>query len=528
MIIDFLSGPGDGLFDRLRWNGIARANASFCEFEDGRYRSFTYGELLQSLNSVSNGLLELGVGAGDYVGVYVNNRTEFFPIVLGAMRIGAVFVPFSVLYAQDEVVYQLEHARIKVLFIDEAFYPALQSRLHEFPDLKHVIVVGASPEGVPRVTFNDLLLYSSEEPIVPVPDADELALIMYTSGTTDRPKGVMWSHGNLQTMAETFTRSFGWSERDRLLHYFPLYHANGGLGNMLPIVWTGASMFMLGHFSASRFTQQLVEHRITKTNVTATNLRMLLRAEPAETDTTHMVRYMRLGLTASSGDIHAFEKRFNTRLVPAYGVTEACGVMVAFKEDSPPRPGSSGKVLRGYRVRLIDDDGDDVAPGEPGEVLIQGTDRHGITMGYFRDPERTATFFRDGWLHTGDVGRFDEDGYFWFIERRKDMIKRSGFNVAPAEVERVIGSLEGVFEVAVVGIPEVERDEAIVAFVVMDGTSSLSEVQVLERCSRDLARYKVPQMVVFPDTLPKNHVAKIDRKQLREVAREKFSSRVQE
>ena len=271
-------------------------------------------------------------------------------------------------------------------------------------------------------------------------------------------------------------------------------------------------------FSASTFGQTLVDNDATYVPLNSTHVKMILQTPETEFDRAHRVRRMMLGLTLSSEDFLAFEQRFNTTLMGTYGLTESLGIVVIGEASGPRRVASAGRIARGYTIRIVDDNGDDVGPGEPGEALVRSEQRHGATLGYFKDPAKTAEVFQDGWLRTGDVVRIDADGFVWFVERKKDMIKRSGFNVAAAEVERVIRTVAGIADVAVVATPDAMREEAIVAFVVPEPGGSVDVEAVFGTCDRELADYKRPQYVEVVDALPLNFLGKIERKKLRERA----------
>ena len=346
---------------------------------------------------------------------------------------------------------------------------------------------------------------------------------MYTSGTTARPKGVIFTHGNELFASQGIANAFTYTRRERLLHYFPLYHVNGGLALLGPIILHGATMVMQPKFSASQFSRMLVEHGITMAAMNATHVKMLLNQPPSAYDAAHHVYRAQFALPLDLERREAFSGRFGgITLVEAYGLTEGMGICMASPIDAGWKPGSAGLPLPGYGLRLIDDAGREVATGEPGQVLLACHSRHGLTQGYFQDPEASAALLRDGWLYTGDVGVLDEDGYFTFLERAKDMIKRSGFNVAAAEVERVLLSDASVREAAVVGIPDDMREEAIVAFVVAHDGTRIEPDALRATCAAELANYKVPEHIVTLDALPENFLGKVEKKLLREMAREKF------
>jgi crotonobetaine/carnitine-CoA ligase len=299
-----------------------------------------------------------------------------------------------------------------------------------------------------------------------------------------------------------------------------MFHANGGLICLMPAILSGAALVMIPKFSASQFARQLVEYDITYCNMNSTNIKMVLNNEASEYERKHRARRMMLGLTLEAPDWLRWEERFNTRLIPTYGLTESLGICIAQSPFDPSKPGSSGRVMRGFEIKIVDDDGKEAGTGTAGEVVIRPTQRHGVAQGYYRDPAKTRESFRNGWLHSGDRGYFDEDGYFWFTGRNKDMIKRSGYNVAPAEIERVIAAVPGVKECAAVGTPDAIREEAIVAYVIPSSPGAVTEEHVLEACAASLAEYKVPQFVKLVDEFPLNFLGKLERKILRQWALE--------
>jgi crotonobetaine/carnitine-CoA ligase len=515
MRFDYLSGAGACIDDWLRWRGTSDAHRLFAEFEG---TPLTWGAFDEMVEQVARGLVGAGAKRGDHIAIYMHNSLEFLYAMFGIMRIGAVYVPCSTLYPPDELLYQLQHVRARMIFTDPTLLPTLEKVRSSCKALETIIVT--SDSALPRaVRFRDLL--AGGQPFSgPRPGADDRAMIMYTSGTTSRPKGIVFSHGNIVAVAGNCFSNFRWSPDDRLLHFFAMFHANGGLICLMPAIISGAALVMIPKFSASQFAQQLCEHDITYCNMNSTNIKMVLNNEPSEYERRHRTRRMMLGLTLDAADWLRWEERFNTRLIPTYGLTESLGICVALSPHDPPRPGSSGRVMRGYQAMVIDDDGGELPPGSPGEIVIRSLQRHGVTQGYYRDPVKTSEVFRDGWIHSGDLGYFDADGYFWFTGRKKDMIKRSGYNVAPAEIERVIAGVPGVKECAVVGTPDAIREEAIAAYIVPTAPGSVTKAAVIEACAASLAEYKVPQFVKLIDQMPLNFLGKLERKVLREWALE--------
>jgi carnitine-CoA ligase len=510
---DFLTG-GSGILRLLAWQAEISQAEPFCIKDEVTVK---YAELGERVNRFASALIGAGAEKGDRLAIYMESRPEFFYGMFGALRAGSVYVPFSTRYAPEEVMYQLEHVGARFALVDTEHLDVVQSLRDRLPALELVIVVdGAAGEGT--ISLADFMAAATAEVRRPLPSNDDLGLIMYTSGTTARPKGIMWSHGNLTRLADNVAHAWNWTRGDQSLSYFPLYHANGGLTTPLPAVTVGATLRMVPRFSVSQFFRWITEYEITKANVLAANLVMLLQTTPTEYDRAHKLKVMRQGLTAAPEDILAFEKRYNVQLKPTYGATEALGICAGLPWNHPPRPGSSGRALPGYQIRILDDEGNDVPTGQPGEIVVRAEVRYGVTLGYYRDEENTRATFRDGAVYTGDLAAIDEDGYIWFSGRKKDMIKRSGYNIAPAEVERVIGDLAEVLEVAVVGTPDRVREEAIVAFVAFRPGESIEAEVVIAHCKANLADYKVPQVVHIVESLPRNFSGKVENNRLREWA----------
>lgn len=489
--------------------GDADPGRLFCEFGVSQH---THGELEQGVSAYAHGLVRAGLRPGDRAAVFMVNRFEYFLAMLGIQRAGGVYVPCSTLYSTDEVRYLIEHSGATFVFADSSTAERLEGALGGASPVRIVAHDFERPQALP---LGAVPIWSAG----PFPvrlNEDAPAMIMYTSGTTARPKGVIYTHANLMHAAQTNAAALWWRPDDRLLHYFPLHHNNGGVIQLGPTLLRGAAMVMVDKFSASRFSDQLHDHRITFAAVNSTHVRMILANPPKATDADHPCRRMMLGLTLDTESLDAFESRFNTRCIGTYGLTESLGVVAYGSPDYRLAPGASGRPIPGYELRVVSDDGQEVSEGQPGEILVRSTTRHGLSAGYWRDDEATTSLFARGWLHTGDVGLFDEHGAIHFVQRKKDMIKRSGFNVAPAEVERALGDHAAVAEAVVVGIPDQWREEAIVAFVIR--REQVAEEDLLEHCHQLLAPYKVPERVVFVDAMPMDVLGKVDRKRLRVMA----------
>jgi crotonobetaine/carnitine-CoA ligase len=510
---DWLSGR-HALFTALAWHKEARPNKNCIEMGD---RQITFGSLVDTAYRLATSLVQLGVKPGDRVALYMQNCPEFLLVMLAALRVGASYSPVSTLLSDDEVGYQIDDLEPRVVFVDSEQLPRLTATLTHCRVRPEVVLCAAnSAEAKGDFTRIDELVLGRDTYAGAYPELADKAIIMYTSGTTARPKGVVLDHGNLLCFANTIINFMQYGERDRILHHHPMFHMNGGLVNPLPVFMTGATLVMLPRFSASAFAHQLHDLGITTVNVNATHVRILLNTPATEVDDDHSASRMMQGLTLLPAEIAEFERRFNTRLIPTYGMTESLGINVASGPGVPPRPGASGKVLRGYEIKIVDDDGNSLSTGNQGEICIRGLQRHSLFAGYYKEEARVDPDSDPTWLKSGDVGYMDEDGFLWYVERKKDMIKRSGFNIAAAEVERVILDIPGVSASAVVGIPDPMREEAIVAFVVASG--EVTEASIFEACRAKLADYKQPQVVKLVKELPTNFLGKLEKNKLRAIA----------
>ena len=484
----------------------------------------THAAFASAVRRVANGLLAHGISAGERVLAYLPNCPEYLVMRFAVQRIGAVFVTCSALYADDEIRYQVAASGATLIITDVESAARLRAIAEQTPTVREVVLLEPGRMDSSSIGVNAWLATCSEQLRLPFPDVDALSMLMYTSGTTARPKGVMFTHGNEMFAAQNIAHAFAYTRFERLLHYFPLYHVNGGLALLGPVIVRGATIVMLPKFSASNFSKTLVEQHITMAAMNSTHIKMLLNQPATAYDSAHQVYRAQFALPLDLERREEFTARFGgITLVEAYGLTEGMGICIASPVDALWKPGSAGLPFPGYQLRLIDAAGQDVANGDAGQLLLQCHSRHGLTQGYFEDPLASAELLRDGWLYTGDVGQLDADGYFYFLERQKDMIKRAGFSVAAAEVERVLLNHPSVCEAAVVGIADDLREEAIVAFVVAASGARPDAEQLRAHCATQLAPYKVPQHVAMLAVMPENFLGKVEKKLLREMAREMFA-----
>jgi crotonobetaine/carnitine-CoA ligase len=493
---------------------------TFLEF---RGRPLSYGDFGRMVARAANGLVRLGVRAGDRVLIQMANCPEHLVAIFAIQRIGAINVTCSTSFKLDETAYQLRDSGSTTIVCGAEFLDLVHAAADAVPQSVRILVADHGLLDAGEAPFNRLLGEGSDRVDVPFPAADDMAMIIYTSGTTGWPKGVIYTHGNLVYGGQNSIIALGYRPEERLLHFFPFYHNNGGVILLAPVILSGCCMVMIDKFSASRFGVQLVEHGISLTALNSTHIKMILAHPALAEDRAHKVARVQFALPLDHARREAFKDRFGgIRLVEVFGQTETCGIIAAVPEAALWKPGSAGLPLPGIEMNVTDDEGRGLGAGVAGELCLRSLSRHAFTPGYYNSPDLTRDLYRDGWLRTGDVVVVDEDGYMTYLDRKKDLIKRSGINIAAAEVERVMLEVPGVAEAAVVGIPDEFREERIIGFVVLATGTAASLDDVERHCREALADYKVPERFERLDALPENFLGKVEKKVLRERATHLF------
>ena len=446
--------------------------STFLVFEgsDGHASSLTYGQFDRMVNRTAGGLMQLGVGKGDRVNLHLTNCPKFLFFWFAAGKIGAVMVPTNPLSPPDELRYPVHHSESVVTVTQPDLLPNVMAIRKECPKLREVVLTDSAdseepPGGVLR--FTRLLDGQPDELAQTAIDPLDEAAILYTSGTTSRPKGVLVTHANYVYLSEAVSRTTGLRPDDRHLLTLPLFHGNAQYYSVMPSINVGASIALTARFSASGFMKQAIRHGCTVASLLGTPMRMILAQPRDSVDRENRLRLVFFAMSVTEAQLDDWHDRFGAPLLHLYGMTETMGQPLANPLYGRRDNMTIGLPTLGYECRVVDDAGVDVPAGVAGHLLVAGRPGVSIMKGYFKDPENTAKAVRDGWLWTGDVVEVNEDGYFRFVDRAKDLIKRSGENVSAGEVEAVIRRHPGVADVAVVGVPDEMRDESIGAFVVL-------------------------------------------------------------
>lgn len=477
-------------------------------FEDpsGSVEEFTWRRSARISQEIAGALADLGVGPGDAVHVNLTNCPEFVHVWFATALLGAVMVPSNPASAADELAYVLEHSGAKVSIAGAEGSERLTEAARA-TGLRHVLLTDGEADDGASASLRAACEAASSPP-TPRLSPESPAAILYTSGTTARPKGVVVTHGNYLYAGIVMAASVRLARQDRHLVVLPLFHANAQYYSFMSALVADASVALMARFSASRWAEQASEHAATVASLFAAPIRMILaRGGAAPPNRLRCIWYAQ---NVSDRQFDDFEARFGAPLVQLYGMTETIGAPLMAPLDGPRKRRSVGLPTLGYAVRLVDEDGQDLAPNQTGELLVRGCPGETIMAGYLHDDEATAAAITGSWLHTGDIFTFDEDGHFFFVDRRKDLIKRSGENVSAGEVERVLAEHPAVAETAVVGSPDDWRDERVVAFVVL-ADEHVTPGELMQHCTDRLARFKVPDQIVVTGALPRTPVGKIQK-----------------
>lgn len=484
-----------------------------CEDRDGGVAVWTYGEFAAETAALAAGLAERGVGHGSKVVALLPNGPAFVMLWFALARLGAVLVPVNTASTAGELTGFVERSDAVALVADAM----LTGTAHAVPPSLLRLVVRGEAQGWERL--EDCVRPVAASGAIPAaPDpavvrAEDPVEFLFTSGTTARPKAVMLTHANCLHSGERVARTVMLREGERCLTALPLYHVNAQSFTVLAALTVGGTAIVLETYRASRHWARIRAHGATQTSMVAMQLRTLLAQPPHPGDRDHSLRRVVYAINVPDSQKAAFEERFGVELLNGYGLTEAMTMVTLAPVFGPKRWPSIGLPAAGRVVRIVGEDGRELPAGEVGEIQVAGVPGRTLMLGYYQDPEATAEVLSNGWLSTGDTGRMDEQGYLYFFDRRKDIIKRAGENVSASEVERVLMEHPAVAEAAVIAVPDPIRDEAVKAFVVRGGP--LEEDALLAYCRERLSAFKVPTVVEFLDALPKTSVGKIEKAALR-------------
>ena len=496
--------------DLLRERALEHPDKVFLRF---REENFTYQQVEEISNRVANGLQKLGIVKGDKIAMLMDNSQEFVFSAFGILKCGAVEVPINTAHKKQLLQYQLNQSDSKMIIVGHEYAQEVKEIFPMLEKVEHIIIVGNLDlfKGYPVSTFNDLLTFEDKFSPVELHYSD-MQSIMFTSGTTGPSKGVIISHRHCLLVASDWLRINAFTSEDRLYTPLPLFHPIAHQLGLMATLVAGAEISIVKKFSASNFWNDVRTFNATVGHVIFAMIPILLNQPKSPRDKTHNLRSVYIGPSALSS---AFEERFGAKVVEVYGASETA-FLTSF-EYGQVKPGSCGKANENYELKIVDDYDEEVPVGHAGEFVVRSKNPYTLSQGYYNMPNETVEAFRNLWFHTGDFGYCDQDGYYYFVDRKKDAIRRRGENISSFEVESIINNHEDVLESAAIAVPsELSEDDVKVVIVLKEG-STLSAKELHQYCIENMAKFMVPRYIEFSKELPKTATGKIQKVILRKV-----------
>ncbi len=489
--------------------------------------TLSYGQLNSAANQVANGLIAKGIGKGDKIALSCFNLPYFPIIYFGILKTGASVVPLSVLLKEDEIQYHLTDSEAKgyFCFLGSDELPMAKMGFAGFsktPNCEHFFIIMPTailPSPIEGVqSFAEFIngkstIFETEQTL-----AEDTAVIIYTSGTTGRPKGAELTHNSLFTNAIVCADLFKYTSADNVLIVLPMFHIFAMTCMLNAALYRAAHCILLPKFDPEAVFGLMEKHNINVFGGVPTMYWGLLNYNDATNKYNLNKIASTLRMAVSGGAalplqvLEDFKKRFDVDIIEGYGMSEGSPVVTFNQPEFGCKPGSIGTPVWGVDVKLVDNDGNEVPNGEKGELLYRGPN---VMKGYYKKPQANAETLKNGWLYSGDIAIRDEDGFYYIVDRTKDMIIRGGFNVYPREVEEVMIQHEAVSLVAVIGIPDGQFGEEIKAYVVLKPGKEIDKGQLIEWTKSKIAAYKYPREIEFLEALPMSATGKILKKELR-------------
>jgi crotonobetaine/carnitine-CoA ligase len=477
--------------------------------------TLSYASAYEDARSVAAGLSQIGVERGDHVAVLLENSLDFHRVWFGLNTLGAVEVPVNAAYRGDGLQYLLEHSDARTLIVEESLVPRVAEIAPSLTQLSRIVVRGDAAVEAPFVGYalHDLLATDpTEAPDVTITPAD-IAAVMYTSGTTGPPKGVMLPHGCPISWAEQTAELVGLVPGETHYCSFPLFHALAQYFATMPVLGNDGTLAIAPRFSASGFWDDIRFYGATSANMMGAVVSFLYALPEADDDAATSLR-LAFGAPIPPTIIKDFERRFGLKFVEIYGSSEANVPLWNPLDDL--RPGSCGKPIGRFDVRLVDELDNEVPVGAVGEIAVRPHEPFSMMVGYYRAPSATVDAFRNLWFHTGDLARRDEDGYHYFVDRAKDAIRRRGENISSWEVEMVLAKHPDVADVAAFAVASELSEDEVMVVIVPRADTVLDVDELISYCSDRMPPYMVPRYLEVADDLPRTATGKIEKFKLRD------------
>lgn len=476
-----------------------------------RDKSVTYKELNQQVDQLAAGLSAQGIGKGDGVALLLGNSPEFLITYYGILRLGAFVVPMNPLYTQGEINYILDDSQAKAVIAHISVEPKLSGIKEQLENLKLVIYTDAEDQ---EWTWEHLMETSNNVCLSPFIDQEDLAVILYTSGTTGKPKGAMLSHRNLASNADAISKLIELHDKDCVVAALPMFHVFCMTICLNGPIACGATVLIFPKFSPLDVVSTIREKKATVFAGVPTMYNFIFQIPESTAEDFLSIRLCISGGASIPVELlQKFENKYNVSILEGYGLSETAPLVAINPLKGTRKPGSIGLSIPGTKSKVVNEDGKELPRGEVGELVVQGPN---VMKGYSGMPEATSAALIGGWLYTGDLATMDEEGYIYIVDRKKDMIIVGGYNVYPREVEEILYQHPAVVEAAVIGIPDGEYGENVKAYVVIKD-EQITMNDIIQFCQDKLVKYKLPRQVEFFKELPKNSTGKILRRELRQL-----------
>ena len=484
----------------------------FLKEEDGReFNNRTFNE---RVNRMAHALADLGIVKGERVAALMLNSSEFLEIFFACGKTGAIMVPVNFRLAVPELIYILKDSAPHALVYSSDFAEKVQAIKAAGLPMEHYFRHGGDKLAEDPPIANFAARFSADEPVPvrEVTDNDPL-FIMYTSGTTGDPKGAVLTHGNILFGAIHSLVGYGVNHTYKSLVVAPLFHIGGLVASATPVIYAGGSLVLQSFYNASEVIKLIQREKINYMFAVPVMFQVMTKSEEWDkADFSHVHYFISGGAPIPTPVIRMYQEEKGVYFVQGYGMTEAGRLTSLLLEDSIRKAGSVGKELFHLQLRIVDKNDRDVAPGEAGEIIVKGPN---VFTQYWNKPKETAEAIRDGWFHTNDMGRRDEEGFVYVIGRKQELIISSGENIYPAEVERVIQALPQVREAAAVAMPDETRGEVVAAFVMLHEGQQITEDELTHALDGQIANFKIPKKVIFVTDFPRNPAGKILKRELK-------------
>lgn len=479
----------------------------FVSVED-EVTSFTYADFDHRVKQTANFFLNLGIQKGELVALHLHNKPQYMMCWLALAQIGAVSVPLNEHYHLEESSYILKKCNINRIIVESCSLE-IYTKNRNLLNLNTVILTdGKTSEPDVLSLENEIEKQSATLKEIRPIYTEDMAVILFTSGTTKYPKGAIYTNCNVVYGGLLHANQIAMNEGDRFLSCMPCYHMDFQEMAAMPVICTGSTLIMVEHYSARRFWSQVYKYKANYTDTMSIMNRTMLLQPVQPWEKNHCLKQIYFSMGLSLEEKEHFEERFAVKLLNSYGMTETVSAVTCAPLFGDKKWPSVGRPALSYEIKIIDRQGNTLPAGEHGEICVHGVPGRSIISGYYQNDEATARLIdKDGWLHSGDWGYLDEDGWLFFEGRCDYMIKRSGENVSSSEVECILTSHPNIVDAAVIGVPDPIRDQAVKAFI--ETTADLTADEIINYCSERLAKFKVPTIIEFVEDFPRTATGKI-------------------